>query len=98
MTAYTTPSEIARETLRTLATRKIAPTPDNYSRVYQEIGGGPTAAGGATKVLTEVAQRLTQESPKSAPIGQAMKQAIGFRFSVGGLRFEPFAIVCDGHR
>ena len=76
MTAYTNPSEIARETLRTLATRKIAPTPDNYSRVYQEIGGNPVAANGANKVLAEVAQRLVQESPRSAPIGQAMKQAM----------------------
>ena len=34
-----TPSDIARETLRTLAARKLAPTPDNYGRVYHEIGG-----------------------------------------------------------
>ncbi len=76
MATYTNPSEIARETLRTLAARKIAPTPDNYTRVYQEIGGQPVTASGASKVLAEVAQRLAQESPKSAPIGQAMKQAI----------------------
>jgi diguanylate cyclase len=39
MTTPTTPSEIARETLKTLAARKLAATPDNYTRVYQEIGG-----------------------------------------------------------
>ena len=43
MTKPTTPSEIARETFQTLASRKIAPTPDNYARVYQEIGGQPVA-------------------------------------------------------
>ncbi|RFC41217.1 MAG: diguanylate cyclase [Candidatus Nitrotoga sp. CP45] len=32
-------SEIARKTLSTLAARKITPTPDNYTRVYQEISG-----------------------------------------------------------
>jgi diguanylate cyclase len=34
-----TPSEIARDTLKSLATQKLAPTPDNYVRVYQEISG-----------------------------------------------------------
>ena len=70
------PSDTARETLKALSTRKIAPTPENYARVYQEISGKSAAIGGANKVLAEVAQRLTQESPKSAPVGQAMKQAM----------------------
>lgn len=41
-----TPSEIARETLTTLASRKLAPTPENYAQVYREIGGiaAPAAA------------------------------------------------------
>ncbi len=33
------PTDIARETLRMLAVRKLAPTPDNYQRVYEEISG-----------------------------------------------------------
>ena len=33
----TSPSTIAREALRQLAARRLAPTPDNYTRVYQEI-------------------------------------------------------------
>ncbi len=45
MTKPTTPSEIAQETFKTLAARKIAPTPDNYARVYQEIDGQPVAQG-----------------------------------------------------
>ena len=45
MTKPATPSEIARETLKTLAARKLAATPDNYARVYHEIGGtGSTEA------------------------------------------------------
>ncbi len=39
----TNSSEIARKTLSTLAARKIAPTPDNYARLYQEISGHPEA-------------------------------------------------------
>ncbi|MBI3901326.1 MAG: diguanylate cyclase [Nitrosomonadales bacterium] len=41
MTTFTSPSDIARETLKALAMRKLVPTPDNYARVYQEISGQP---------------------------------------------------------
>ena len=33
------PSDIARETQTALATRKLAPTPENYALMYHEIGG-----------------------------------------------------------
>ncbi|KAF1047059.1 GGDEF domain-containing protein [Xylophilus sp.] len=33
------PSEIARETLRQLAARRLAPTPDLYQAVYEEVSG-----------------------------------------------------------
>lgn len=39
--ASRTPGELARETLRLLASRRIAPTPENYVRVYAEISGVP---------------------------------------------------------
>ncbi len=35
------PSEAARETLIVLASRKLAPTPENYTQVFQEISGKP---------------------------------------------------------
>ncbi|MDO8989222.1 MAG: diguanylate cyclase [Sideroxyarcus sp.] len=41
------PSELARETLTTLATRKLAPTPENYAQMYREISGEPTAVAPA---------------------------------------------------
>lgn len=41
MTTPTTPSQIARETLKTLAEHKLAPTPENYAQVYAEIRGTP---------------------------------------------------------
>jgi diguanylate cyclase len=37
--AAKSPAELARETLRLLATRKLAPTPDNYQRLYEELSG-----------------------------------------------------------
>ena len=49
----TNPSEIARETLKTLAARKLAATPDNYARVYQEISG---AVGGSAGAATSSGQ------------------------------------------
>ncbi|MDH4233945.1 MAG: hypothetical protein OEV15_02245 [Gallionella sp.] len=33
------PPELARETLKTLALRKIPPTPGNYASIYSEIAG-----------------------------------------------------------
>lgn len=39
MSTLTNPFEIARETLRLLAARRVAPTPDNYLTLYQEIAG-----------------------------------------------------------
>lgn len=35
----THPSEIARETLKLLLTRRMAPSPDNYRAIYNEIAG-----------------------------------------------------------
>jgi hypothetical protein len=38
-----TPGELARETLKLLASRRIAPTPENYVLVYAEISGTSAA-------------------------------------------------------
>jgi diguanylate cyclase len=73
------PSELARETLKTLATRKIPPTPDNYTRIYAEISGIDTEENsGAEKVLRDIADRLAQ-SPKSAATSVALNKVIGTR-------------------
>jgi len=40
MSTLSNPTDVARETLRQLATRRIAPTPDNYRVLYHEISGG----------------------------------------------------------
>lgn len=39
MATPSSPSDIARETLKALAARKLPPTPDNYAQAYQEISG-----------------------------------------------------------
>ncbi len=39
MPAFTNPTDIARETLKALAVRRIAPNPENYQTIYNEIAG-----------------------------------------------------------
>jgi diguanylate cyclase len=76
-TKSSNPSELARETLKTLATRKIPPTPDNYARIYAEISGIVIEEdNGAEKVLCGIADRLAQ-APKSLPASIALKKLIG---------------------
>ncbi|MBI5658101.1 MAG: diguanylate cyclase [Nitrosomonadales bacterium] len=65
MSAHHTPSDIARETLKTLAARKIVPTPDNYAHVYQEICG---AAGVRAEVVAPPAQGSPDSPAKPAPV------------------------------
>ncbi len=42
-TANSSPHEIARETLRRMATKREPPTPDNYRRTYSDVSGQPEA-------------------------------------------------------
>jgi diguanylate cyclase len=44
MAAPGSPSEIARETIRRLAQRRLVPTPESYASVYREIAGTAPAA------------------------------------------------------
>ncbi len=76
MATLNSPSEIARETLKALAARKLMPTPDNYAQIYQEISGAPQAQSGAAAVIEKLAQHLSQESPQYAAISQTLKQAV----------------------
>jgi diguanylate cyclase len=43
------PAEIASKTLKSLVAQKLAPTPENYARVYAEIGGKPAAVAATRK-------------------------------------------------
>lgn len=54
-----TPSDIAREALRLLGARKLAPTPANYAAAYQEVAGLDAAEN--TRTLTdELRQHLAR--------------------------------------
>jgi diguanylate cyclase len=52
------PSDIARETFTALATRKLAPTPENYEYMYREISGKPAPSTAANTGITTGKGRL----------------------------------------
>lgn len=58
MAESTKPNDIARETLKMLATRRLTPTPDNYRRIYSEIAGSSFVDEGSAwrKLLQNLSQ------------------------------------------
>jgi len=78
----TNPAEIAREAFRRLATRRIAPTPDNYRAIYDEIAGIPPAPPapapehGALEVLSGFARRMAETPGELSDYGRRMARAV----------------------
>jgi diguanylate cyclase len=77
------PAEIAREAFRRLATRRIAPTPDAYREIYNEIAGvilpavpALDADPGAETVLSGFAYRLADTPGELAEIGTRLNRAV----------------------
>jgi diguanylate cyclase len=80
------PAEIAREAFRRLATRRIAPTPDAYREIYDEIAGVPkpvapavavaAAADAAELVLGGFAAQLTDTPGELAEYGRRLNRAV----------------------
>lgn len=57
------PFEIARETLKQLTARKLAPTPANYQALYNEIAGLPNVQPFPDEQLRRIAQALPARNP-----------------------------------
>lgn len=77
MSTPNTPFEIARETLRLLASRRIAPTPDNYRTLYHEIGG--TKATPDTfpeQQLRSLAAALPRSTPEQLRLAKQLDDAV----------------------
>ena len=62
-TEQRTPTELARETVRQLTTRKLPPTPDNYQRIWHEIAGTRPSRPFPTEQMTSLAQALPTTTP-----------------------------------
>jgi diguanylate cyclase len=83
------PVDIAREAFRRLATRRIAPTPDAYRDIYDEIAGVakpapvpasvPVAPPAAELVLGDFATQLTDTPGELAEYGRRLNRAVKAR-------------------
>ncbi len=72
-----TPSEIAREVLRLFATRRLAPTPDNFRTLYHEVAGTEVPAKPIpTKLLRAIAERLPRDTGERQRLAKQFEQAI----------------------
>jgi diguanylate cyclase len=72
------PSEVAREALRQLAQRRMAPTPDNYSRIYHEIASPGTKLGSLTAaaMLRELAAEVLKQPGEVPREAMALERAV----------------------
>lgn len=71
------PTEIARETLRRLAMRRIPPTPDNFRALYREIAGN-ASDGEAFPVrsLHALATELPRNTPDQVRFARQFDEAV----------------------
>ena len=77
MVTLSNPSEIAREALRQLALRRVAPTPDNYRKLYSEIAGTLIDDGAPSEAfLRKLARRLPRDMAERQRLGREFDQAL----------------------
>src|SRR5450830_1479201 len=71
-------TEIARQTLLQLTTRKITPTPDNYRKMYDEISGVTSIDHSLelARTLDSVLQEAGQKQPKYIVAAQSINSLI----------------------
>ncbi|MDD2991044.1 MAG: diguanylate cyclase [Zoogloea sp.] len=76
MTDTSQPSEVARETLRQLALRRIAPTPDNYRALYHEIAGSVAEDVFPERALKLIAAALPRNNHESLRLLRDFESAV----------------------
>ncbi|MBV8666199.1 MAG: GGDEF domain-containing protein [Burkholderiaceae bacterium] len=72
------PAEIAREAFRRLAARRIAPTPDGYRKIYNEIAGTVDQPG-PENILDGFAHYVSELPGETGYFGQRLKKAVAER-------------------
>ena len=70
MAVLSNPTDLARETLKLLATRRIAPTPENYQRYYHEIAGTQPNRDGAEERVGERLREAAKANPALVPLAR----------------------------
>jgi diguanylate cyclase len=73
------PSAIAREALKQLSDRKLAPTPANYQACYNEIADLPNVTGFPEAPLHKLSRALTASNPAQEDQLRLLDSAIGQR-------------------
>src|SRR5512134_2890136 len=63
MAVLTNPTDLARETLKLLAARRIAPTPENFTRYYHEIAGTAAPGDDPYDRLAEAVRQVADANP-----------------------------------
>ena len=78
MAKFSNPSEIARETLKQLMTRRMAPSPENYLAIYNEIAGitGKDAGVFPERELKALFASLPKENPAQQRLSRQLDQAL----------------------
>jgi diguanylate cyclase len=78
MAVLTNPTDIARETLKLLSQRRLVPTPENYQKIYCEIGGvAPEAQKSETDdALIKALQNLAKKSPALGKRTKALEKVV----------------------
>ncbi|MFY3383954.1 GGDEF domain-containing protein [Paracidovorax sp. MALMAid1276] len=70
------PSEIARETLKQLAGRRLPPTPDNYLALYDEISGTRSPQPFPEGALSGIQRVLPAQTPAQKRLASQFERAI----------------------
>jgi diguanylate cyclase len=78
MATPSNPSEIARETLKLLMSRRMAPSPDNYRAIYNEIAGIQDRAKDVfpERELKSLLASLPKENPAQQRLSRQLDQAL----------------------
>lgn len=76
MVDVNSPSEIAREVLRRLATRRIPPTPENFREIYHEILGSPPEEGFPERSLRQIVTALPRVTPEQLKLVRQFEAVI----------------------
>ncbi len=76
MKKLTNPSEIAREALKLLATRRIVPTPEHYRTIYNEIAGLDASDQDIGNILDRALQSAPSVSPEVAQAAKLLRKSL----------------------
>lgn len=74
--AERTPSDLARDTLKQLAARRLPPTPEHYQAVYEEVAGLLPQEHFPQRHLRHIHSILPSQTPAQKQLAQALSQAI----------------------